>query len=150
MMYARMPELTPRERHARLAPLDLSTVAASLSQSLERYQLTPERVRVAMLTGRPVYRAIDRGRSVTIFADTGDRFDGLTTVQAMAEARRFAPEHASTLREAERIAEPDQWTLQHRADLPMYRIALGDAGGTDLYVSERTGDVVVKTTARER
>jgi hypothetical protein len=151
MMYARMPRLDPQERLARLPSLDLSTAIVSPADVAERHHLSPpERFRVAMLQGRPVYRVVARGGWVTVFADSAARFGGLTPEQALAEARRFAPEHAPTLRYDARIAEPDQWTLQNRGDLPMHRVALGDADGTELYLSERTGEVVVKTTARER
>jgi len=51
-----------------------------------------------MLGDRPVYRVQSRGGWTTIFADTGEPFRGLTPDQAIDLARRFAPEHASTLR----------------------------------------------------
>src|SRR5262249_18620335 len=70
--------------------------------------------------------------------------------QAVDEARRFAPEHASTVRYDARLVEPDQWTLQSRAMLPLHRVALGDGAGSYLYLSERTGEIAVKTTSRER
>src|SRR5262245_6690268 len=114
MMYARMPRLEPAERLARLAPLDLSTVAVSPGDVVAR---APDRFRVAMLGGRPVYRVLERARWTTIFADTGERLDALTREQAVAEARRFAPEHAGTLRYDARLADADQWTLQNRGDL---------------------------------
>jgi hypothetical protein len=150
MMYARMPRLDPRERQARLAPLDLAAVAASPSSTFLRSNTAPECLRVTMLAGRPVYRALDADTWTTVFADTGERFDGLTREQALNEARRFAPEHASTIRYDARITDPDQWTLANRADLPLHRIALGDPGDSYIYLSERSGEAVVKTTAAER
>jgi hypothetical protein len=150
MMYSRMPRLEPAERLARLAPLDLSTLAISPGDVVARDRLAPERFRVAMLLGRPVYRVVGRARSTTIFADSGERLDALTQEQAVAEARRFAPEHAGTLRYDARLADPDQWTLQNRGDLPLHRIALGDADDTYLYLAERSGEVVVQTDARAR
>lgn len=150
MMYARMPQLEPAERQARLTPLDLSTVTISPAQLVERDRLAPERFHVAMLAGRPVYRVVGRPRSATIFADTGERLEALTREEALAEARRFAPEHAGTARYDARLTDPDQWTLQNRGDLPLHRIALGDADDVDVYLSERSGEVVVKTDARAR
>lgn len=46
----------------------------------------------------------------------------------------------------------DQWTVPNGLDLhrPLYRVALNDAAGTELYVSSATGDVVRDTTRRER
>src|SRR5262245_27714244 len=123
MMYARMPQLDPAERPARLAPLDLSTVPVSPAAAVERDRRSPDRVRAAMRTGRPVYHVLGRARSATSFAATGDRFDALTREQALAEARRFAPEHAGTAHYDARLTDPDQWTLQNRADFPLHRIA---------------------------
>jgi hypothetical protein len=58
----------------------------------------------------------------------------------MAEMRRFVPEQAATLRYEQRLIDSDQWTLQGiiRSNMPMHRIALGDAAGTEYYVSEPT------------
>jgi hypothetical protein len=64
--------------------------------------------------------------------------------------RRFAPQHAATIAFDTTLTTPDQWTLQRRALLPMHRIALHDADDTDVYVSERTGELEMKTTRRER
>jgi len=148
MMYARMPELSREERHARLPLLDLS--AARVSPAAASREVSTQRVRVGMLLGRPVYRVATDRESSTIFADTGERPSTVTAEQALDEARRFDPAAVRTVRYDAWIDQPDQWTLQSRAMLPMHRIALGDAGGTFLYVSERSGEIVVKTTATER
>jgi hypothetical protein len=46
----------------------------------------------------------------------------------------------------------DQWTVPNTFDRyrPLYRIALNDARGTELYVSAGTGEVVLQTTRRQR
>jgi hypothetical protein len=54
-----------------------------------------------------------------------------------------------------RIAELlpyDQWTVSgdYDADRPLYRVALGDAAGTELYVSSTSGAVVLVTTRQAR
>jgi hypothetical protein len=150
MMYARMPRLAPAERLARLAPLNFSSARLSPSDAAQRHHLSPQRVQAGMLLRRPVYRMVDRGRWVVVFADTGERFDAFTLESAQEEARRFAPEHAAATRYDTRIVEPDQWSLQSRALLPMHRIALGDPDGSVVYLSDVTGDIALKTTARER
>lgn len=48
------------------------------------------------------------------------------------------------------MSVPDQWTLESPALLPLHRVALGDARGSHIYISEQTGDIVMKTTSRER
>jgi hypothetical protein len=97
-----------------------------------------------------VYRFFARGVWSTVFADNGTPLRALTADDAVREAHRFAPEHAATLRYGGRLTEPDQWTLERPALLPVHRVALGDAGDSHIYISERTGEVVMKTTSRER
>jgi hypothetical protein len=50
------------------------------------------------------------------------------------------------------LAAYDQWTVPNGFDIhrPLYRIALNDDAGTDIYVSSATGEVVLDTTRRER
>ncbi len=150
MMYARMPELSPAERLARLPRLDLTAARIPLGDAFPRNHEQHVSVRIGMLSGRPVYRA-QAGRAwTTVYADTGARFDGLNTTGALDEAKRLAPEFASTARYDGRLTEPDQWTLQHVRSLPMHRVALGGGDDAVLYFAERTGEVVVKTTAATR
>jgi hypothetical protein len=54
------------------------------------------------------------------------------------------PSHQGVLEDA------DQWTFDVRGLMPVHRVALGDAAGTVVYVSERTGDVVMDATRAER
>lgn len=149
MMYARMPGLANEERLARAPVLDLSAVALSPAEAAAQAGLDVDRVQVGMLQHRPVYRF--GGRTPTIvFADTGGFFEGINRAQAREVARRYAPGHTGPIRFAAYVTEPDQWTIQARAQMPMYRFALDDAEDTHLYVSEVTGDVVLRTTRKER
>jgi hypothetical protein len=70
--------------------------------------------------------------------------------EAMQLARGNAPHHAGPIRYDAYVTEPDQWTLQARGLMPMHRVALDDAADTYLYVSDVTGEVVLRTTRRER
>jgi hypothetical protein len=103
-----------------------------------------------MLGARPVYRALVGGRWTTTFADDGHPLAALTPDQAVAEAGRLAPAPTSRPRHDGLLTEPDQWTLQSRQLLPMHRIALDDAEGTIVYVSDRTGQPEVTTTRSQR
>ena len=49
-------------------------------------------------------------------------------------------------------ADYDQWSVPNGFDRhrPLFRVALGDAAGTEVYVSSRTGEVVLDTTRSER
>jgi hypothetical protein len=149
MMYARMPELGAQARRDLLPPLDFAR-ARLAPLDVVRDPSVLQRLRLGMFQGRPVYRALARGRWTTTFADDGRVLQALTREQALAEARRLAPDGAPAIRYDASIAEPDQWTLQSRPLLPMHRVALGDAADTVVYVSDRTGEIEVRTTARDR
>lgn len=152
MMYARMPRLTAEERLMRLPYLDLAAARVSPADARGALDFSPERLRIGMLGDRPVYRFAAGSRWTTIFADTGERLDGLTAKQATALAQRFMPEYASSIDYDTHLFDSDQWTLLPtiRNLMPMHRIALGDGSGTYLYVTDTTGEAVMKSTANER
>ena len=150
MMYARMPELSASERARRMPPVDLSTARISVADAAAGREF--ERATVAMVGARPVYRLLQGDTSTVVFADTGEPLGTITADRAMDIARRFAPEHAATIRYDARLDDPDQWTLsgESRRAIPLHRIALGDSDDSFLYVSERTGEPVMWTDARTR
>ncbi len=149
MMYARMPALAREERLARLPPLDLRTAQLSPAAAANRAGLRAPRVTVAMHEGRPAYR-FGRGRDETIvFADTGDVAEPIGRERAIETAQRFAG-ITTAPRETTLLATPDQWTLQDRARLPMYRVGFADPEHTSVYVSEESGDVALLTTRADR
>jgi hypothetical protein len=152
MMYERMPRLTPEERLARLNRLDPSSIAFSLADAAGAAGVAPDRARVGMLLDRPVYRLESAAGWTTVFADTNQPLRGLSADEAVAVIRRFAPESGSRAHVVARLVEPDQWLLDGGLSrfLPMWRVALDDDGGTDYYVSDRTGEAVMKTTWRGR
>ncbi len=150
MMYVRMPEVTPAERYAHLPALDPAQVRVPVGEAARMAASDgPVPVMLTMLAGRPVYRFCGRSPA-TVFADRPEKLDRVTEDQARAFAAAFAPDYARTLRHAGMVTIPDQWTLQSRAHLPLHLIELGDDGRTELYVSSRTGEVVMETTRRER
>jgi hypothetical protein len=150
MMYARMPGLAEEERLARAQPLDLTAATISPAEAAEMFGLNGDRMHVGMLNGRPVYR-FGAGRSLTlVYADNGDFFEGMDKARAFDLARTYAPGYSGSIRYDGYLTEPDQWTLQAATVRPMHRFALEDPEATRLYVSEVTGDVVLRTTRRER
>jgi hypothetical protein len=150
MMYARMPAVSAAERAARAPRLDLSTATVSLGDAAARVGGAPQRLRITMWDDRPVYRLSSGGRVTTIFADTGEPLGEVSRQDALDEARRFAPEHSNTIAYDARLRTPDQWTIEHRALLPLHRIAVGDEAGSHLYISAQTGEPVQKTTRSSR
>lgn len=150
LMYAGMPALDPNERLERLPALDLSDLRLTPAEAATRHGVSPDRVWIATLGGRPVYRFVEHGLPVTVFADDGERLEPLTEDDAMVVATRWAPEQTGSLRYEARLVSPDQWTLQSQQFMPLHKVSLGDVGGTHLYVSDRTGEPVMRTTRSSR
>lgn len=153
MMYQRMPRLTAEERLARLPAVDLSAFRVPPAEAAARVDLlAPERMRIGVLGRRPAYRLFREGRWTAVYADSGEVLERLSEDEALEIARLFLPEHASTLHYDARLTSPDQWTIDGGLPrfLPLHRIGMGDAAGTVAYVSDRTGEVVLTTTARGR
>ncbi len=153
MIYARMPALDPAERLARALALDASDVAVTPTEAARVAGVTVEALlgaRLGMLGERPIYRFGPGARVGAVFADTGAPLGPFAGETALATVARVYPEHSATLRHDGRLTEPDQWTLQSRASLPLHRVALGDEADTRVYLSDRTGDLVMETTASER
>ncbi len=152
MIYARgMPALSPETRLARMPSLDFSRVRLGPSEAAEAARLGGHPDRAALLTvmGRPAYRFTTRG-DVTVFADTGELLFGVDPGDALSVAARFVGDSGARLEHAGVLHEADQWTLVERARLPMHRIRVNDRARTELYVSERTGEVAVLTTRGTR
>lgn len=146
MVYVRMPELTPRERLAGAAPIDAPAVLVGPGEAQHIAGAAGEAtVVLEMLGARPVYRI--GTPPVTVFADTGERLTAVPVAAATATAAAYA---GAPVRHLGAIELPDQWTLQLRQHLPLHRVVVDDPTGTELYVSSRTGAVVLDTTRHER
>lgn len=99
--------------------------------------------------GTPSYVMTSGETQIAVAGDTGRVIHRFPTVIAARVASGFAD--ASVLR----ITGPldyDQWIVHQQFDpyRPLYRVRLSDPGGTELYVSARTGEVVQRTTAHDR
>ena len=153
MMYVRMPILFPAERFTYLDRVDPVSVLISADEAARRAGLVqpPQRIRLVSVLGRPVYLLLPRGeRWRGIWADDGSPFE---IVSAETSVRIVARAHpGSHPRYVRTIDAIDQWTLTNSLNLhrPLHRMAVGDAAGTEVYVSAVTGEIVMRTTSRER
>src|SRR5260370_364775 len=80
MLYARMPELTERDRLAQLSPIDPSSLKPSAPQAFQKTAATgaPKRITVSMVGQRPAYHFLPpSGSWVTVFADDGSLLRGV-------------------------------------------------------------------------
>lgn len=153
MMYVGFPRLSDAERRASLPPVAWERVALEPGDALASAGLAPSDVRrldLAMLDSEPVYRILPwQGSRRTISAVDGRLVVAVSAERAIAVARH----HPAVRRVADLgLVVRDQWTVPQRFDplRPFHRIALGDAAGTELYVSAVSGDIVLDTSARER
>ncbi|CAH0352861.1 PepSY domain-containing protein [Aquabacterium sp. CECT 9606] len=156
MMYVGFPALTQAERLGGLPPLRMAEAVLPPTAALVAGSVTetPERMRLEMLhagpRAEPVWRIVDQqGRQQVLSARDGHPMGPFNAHQAEMIARAFAGQPQT--RWAETL-ERDQWTVPGGLDAlrPLHRIEIGDAAGTELYVSARTGEVVRDTSRHER
>jgi hypothetical protein len=153
MMYVGFPELTPAERLQGLVPLDLRTAQVIPAQALSAVGIEgwPQRLGLEMVLGRPAYVLAPWGQEPwrTVFADDGSVLTHVASAQAVAAAQSFTGRASG--RYLGQLMR-DQWTVSNGLDRlrPLHHVALDDAAGTEVYVSDRTGTVVRDTTRYER
>lgn len=149
-MYWGMPNLSAKERLDHRKPVDLSTATLAPLEAARAQDVRAASLRIEMEGGRPVYTF---GRT-SVYADTGDLVEipGANAEQAVEVVRKWVPDHAATVRYDALLEDSDQWTLQsaQRSQLPAHRIALGDDRDTYYYVSEGTGEIIMKTDRASR
>ena len=154
MMYAGgMPTLAPETRLDRIGEIDTSRVQLSLAEAAEKAGFDASagwgggRVVLLSIMDRPAYRF---GNEATVFADTGEVLGDVNADQAHAIASKFMALPADKVRQVATLTEVDQWTLNQRRLMPLYKFAADDGLGTELYIPASTGEVSMLTTSRQR
>ena len=159
LMYAGIPHMNAGERLHRLPALDLSTVRVTPAEALATVKKErdeePFRLRVSMHGERPVYRintGFVFGNWTLVYADTGERVPDLGPEDAAAWLGGFIPEHHGGFTVETTLYGPDMFTHSPaiQTHMPMHRIALDDAAGTEYYLSAGTMEPVMKTTTWSR
>jgi hypothetical protein len=152
MMYVAFPGLSEKERMAALPDIAWEKVRLSPDAAMAAAgtRTFPRDLRLTMLDDEPVYRLTGwDGQRHTISASDGHGIDGVTLDRALAVAGRYP--NAANVKSIETV-DRDQWSVTARYDpfRPLYQIALNDAAGTRIYVSSRTGEIVLDTNTTER
>ena len=153
MHFVPFPALTETERIYGLAVVERSPGLRNPAEAAGAIR-DATRVRLLQRVDRPVYLVSGGSGIKALGADNLSD----ATVRSENLALAIATDHAQrrkldvTQAALAGLTAIDQWTVsgafnRHR---PLYRIALNDAGGTELYVSSTTGEVVGDTTGRER
>lgn len=155
MHFVPFPSLTDAECFAGLAPVDRAKAKIAVAAAVAASEIADAtRARLIQRSDGPVY--IVSGPSHVRAVRAADGTDASVTSSDVASA--IARAHASRrgLDAARAVAvarqDYDQWSVPDGFDRhrPLFRVALGDAAGTEVYVSSRTGEVVLDTTRSER
>src|SRR4030081_1725323 len=155
MHFVPFPALTEVERVNGLAPLDPSGALRSPGEAARASAIAAvARLRLLQRVDGPVYIAAGASALAAVRANdlsaANVDSDRLALMIAVDHARRRGLDATrATLAE---LTAYDQWTVPNGLDShrPLYRIALNDGLGTELYVSSATGEIVRDTTRSER
>lgn len=161
MIYVPFPSLGDGARIAAAAPVSLAALHVTPSQALAVAGGAPvDRLRLVDVLGAPRYLLhLADGRMLAVAAQhpgtAGDDAAREAPALDAALAAQVATGFVGRPVRPQQMHGPldhDQWTVHQRFDAarPFYRADLGDAAGTQLYVSARTGEVLQRTTAFER
>jgi hypothetical protein len=155
MHFVPFPALTEAGRFAGLTTIDLAGVEHGPAAAVAASGIgDATRVRLMQRNDGPVYLISDSARVTALRAD--DLSDA--TVHSPQLALAIATDYAgrrqwdAAAASVAALSAYDQWTVPNGFDLyrPLYRVALNDGVGTELYVSAATGEIVLDTTRRER
>ena len=155
MHFVPFPSLTEAERFAGLLPIDVSQLQHGPNEAVVASHIKDaRRVRLIQRDDGPVY--IVSGSSNPTALHAADLSDAavmsepvaLEIAKAHARQRGFDAMRAVVAG----VADYDQWSVPNGYDnhRPLYRIALHDPDGTELYVSSMTGEVVLDTARYQR
>ena len=155
MVYKRMPEYCAEERLARMPALDAAGIRVTPAQALEvaGFGEAPRRVLLTSFQGAAGLPVLRRLRFVHRVSPTTAALSMSWTVRLRWPLlRRQFPESRGTVRYLDGLEQPDQWTINNRFGNSgvLHHIGLGDGAGTELYVSEATGEIVQKTDRSSR
>ena len=155
MHFVPFPSLDEDARFAGLLPIDLSQVRHGPDEAaIASNKGQVRRVRLLQRVDGPVYITSGGSGLVAVHAtdlsDASVKSEQLALDIAQAHARRRGIEAAHATLDG--VADYDQWSVPNGFDhhRPLYRVALHDVAGTELYVSSTTGEVVLATTRKER
>jgi len=155
MHFVPFPALSEADRMAGLTPIDIIGAGHGPAEAVRASGLSDvSRVTLLQRSDGPVYLIANAERVAALHA--ADLSAAAVHSQSLAlsiasDYARHRQWDAAVARVAA-LSDYDQWTVtgnfeRHR---PLYRIALDDARGTELYVSSATGEVVLETVRRQR
>jgi hypothetical protein len=155
MHFVRFPSPSEGDRFAALVPIDPAGVVHGPAEAVAKSGIAGVlRVRLVGRRDGPIY--LISGASAVRALRASDLADGRVYSEptALEIATGYAQSRgldASRAHVAGLIAF-DQWSIsgEFDSDRPLYRVALDDGSGTEIYVASTTGDVVLVTTQKVR
>ncbi|WP_027521087.1 PepSY domain-containing protein [Bradyrhizobium sp. Ec3.3] len=155
MHFVPFPALSEADRFEGLAPLRDVVTSIGPSDAVAASGLSDAaRVRLIGRGDGPVYVVVGPSRSRAVRTTDGTDATVTSPDVALAIASDHARRRGLDVARASvvALAEHDQWSVPNGFDRhrPLFRVALGDADESELYVSSVTGEIVLDTTRRER
>lgn len=144
-----MPRITPEMEADGLPPIDFSQVRLSPGEAAQLAGVDAEQARLRSILGRPVY-LLGENRPVLVAADSGDLLGEPDIDEGAQLASDFLQIPVDQFRFLATVTEADQWTLSNQRELPLYKYAVDDGLGTEVYVSPAYASVSVYTTQQSR
>ncbi len=155
MHFVPFPTLSEAERIAGLAPIETPLVAHGPGEAVRASGLSGVlRVTLTQRSDGPVYLISGYAGAAALHAADLSGAAVHSAPLALAIATDYAGRRQWDAAAAgiAALKSYDQWTVASGfdRDRPLYRIALSDSRGTELYISANTGEVVLDTTRRQR
>lgn len=154
MHFVPFPSLTETDRFAGLSPIAGAPSAIGPGDAVKASGITDAaRVRLIQRSDGPVY--VVSGLAVTKAVRATDGTDAAITSPDLARAAvsLYARNRGiESTQVSVDLADYDQWSVPNGFDRyrPLYRVALGDIEGTEVYVASTTGEIVLQTTRHAR
>ena len=155
MHFVPFPSLTETERFAGLLPIDVTRLRHGPDEAVVASHIEDaRRVRLIQRADGPVYIVSGSPRPGAVHADDLSNAAVTSEPVALEIAKAHAQQRGIDVARAvvANVADYDQWSVPNGYDdhRPLYRIAVNDPAGTELYVSSTTGEVVLGTTRYQR
>ncbi|CUT10339.1 Optional hypothetical component of the B12 transporter BtuN [Bradyrhizobium sp.] len=155
MHFVPFPSLTEAERFAGLVPLASTETGIAITDAVAASGIADAtRARLIQRSNGPVYVVAGPSRAGAVRASDGADASVKSFDVALAIARDHGRSRGLDAARAAIVARSDydQWSVPNGFDRhrPLFRVALGDAAATEVYVSSLTGEIVLDTTRSER
>ncbi|MFC3443664.1 hypothetical protein ACFOKF_21125 [Sphingobium rhizovicinum] len=150
MLYVSFPSFRAAERVETAAPIDWGRVHVGPDHALAQLNLPdfPGEMRLDMVGGEPLYIFVTADGRRAVSALTGQETGSVDASRAGVIATAMVQAPVASIV----AVDHDQWvvTRAYKALAPFWRVRMADGAATDLYIRQRTGEVVQNVTAHER